>query len=367
MSDGVTRRASAALLPLADAVAWLIADVAPVAESDRPARAALGFVAAHDVMAERDWPRAATALRDGWAVAADAVTGASAYAPILLTAPPAWIEAGGFLPEGACTVLPPEALEGRAFVADAPPGDGTRLKGEDVKAGTCLLAAGARVAPNHLLTLAAAGRDSVAVRVPRIALVATGGAAPVAAFLSASIVAEGVALDEIVAVPDDPEAIAAAIREVRADAVFVLGGTGPGRTDRSVAALARAGEVLAHGIAVRPGETAAIGRAGGRPALLLPGRPEAALAVHLTLGRPLLSALTGIRSPERETAILRRKITSTIGVSDVVFVRRSADGIEPLGGVELPLSRLAEADGAILVEPEREGYPDGATCEVLPL
>jgi molybdopterin biosynthesis enzyme len=80
-----------------------------------------------------------------------------------------------------------------------------------------------------------------------------------------------------------------------------------------------------------------------------------------------VSALTGARPPEPATATLLRKVTAIIGVSDVVFVRRAAEGIEPLGGVDLALSRLAEADGAILVEPEREGYPEGATCEVLPL
>jgi len=367
MSDGATRLASAALMPLADAVACLTAGVSPVAEDERPVRAALGFTAARDVIAERDWPEATTALRDGWAVAAEDVIGASPYASILLTAPPVWVEAGEALPDGACTVLPPEALEGRAFVADAPPGDGARRRGEDLKAGACLLAAGTRIVPRHLLTLGAAGRDAVPVRVPRIGLVATGRASLVAALLSALIAADGAASTEVMAAGDDPDAPAAAIRAVRADAVFVLGGTGPGRTDHSVAALARAGAVAAHGIALRPGETAAIGRADGCPVLLLPGRPEAALAVYLALGRPLVSALTGARPPEPATATLLRKVTAIIGVSDVVFVRRAAEGIEPLGGVDLALSRLAEADGAILVEPEREGYPEGATCEVLPL
>jgi len=362
-----TRHASAALMPLAEAVARLVAGVAPVAEEVRSVRAALGLTAARDVIAERDWPEAATALRDGWAVTADAVTGASAYAPILLTAPPAWVEAGGDLPEGTCTVLPPEALEGRAFVADAPPGDGARRGGEDVKAGTRLIAAGARVTPLHLLTLAAAGREALAVRVPRLGLVATGVASPVAAMLSALIARDGMVPEEIVAVPDAPDALAAALAGMRVDAVFVLGGTGPGRTDHSVAALARAGTVLAHGIALRPGETAAIGRVGNRPILLLPGRPEAALAAYLTLGLPLRAALAGSCPPEPGAAPLLRKVTGTIGMSDVVFVRRRPGGLDPLGGVDLALSRLAEADAAILVGPEREGYPEGAPCAILSL
>ncbi|WP_244528732.1 molybdopterin-binding protein [Methylobacterium gossipiicola] len=361
------RHASTALMPLAEAVARLVAGIVPVAEEGRSVHAALGFTAARDLIAERDWPEATSALRDGWAVAADAVTGASAYAPVLLSTPPVWVEAGGRLPEGACTVLPPEALEGRAFVADAPPGDGARRGGEDVKAGTCLVAAGARITPLHRLTLAAAGRDTLPVRVPRIALVATGAASPVVAMLSDLIARDGMVPGETVAAPDESVALSAALTDSRADATFVLGGTGPGRTDHSVAALARAGTVLAHGIALRPGETAAFGRVGDRAVLLLPGRPEAALAAYLALGRPLGAALTGARPPEPETAPLLRKVTGTIGMSDVVFVRRRAGGVDPLGGVDLALSRLAEAEAAILVGPEHEGYPEGAPCAILPL
>lgn len=362
---GVTRFVSAALMPLADAVSGLIAGVSPVAERKLPPREALGLAAARDIIAERGWPERPTALRDGWAVRADAVTGASAYSPILPSAPPVWVEAGEHLPEGPDTVLPPEALEGRAIVADAPPGDGVRQRGEDVAAGTRLLAAGMRVAPRHLLALAAAGVESIAVRVPRVALI--GAATPSTDTLSVLIAREGVELGERIDAPDTLDGIADAIRAARADAVLVLGGTGPGRTDHAVAALALAGEVLAHGIALRPGETAAFGRAGGRPILLLPGRPEAALAVFLTLGRPLLAALSGVRVSEPEGGTLLRKVTATIGISDVVFVHRHADGLEPLGGADLPLSHLAEADAAILVPPEREGYPEGTRLGTLPL
>lgn len=351
-------------MPLPEALARLIDGVAPVAERTLPVGAALGFAAARDVIGQRDRPERATALRDGWAVAADGVTGASPYSPILLNTPPSWVEAGQGLPDWADTVLPPEALEGRTFVADAPAGDGVRRAGEDLAAGTRLVATGERIAPHHLFTLA---EGQIGVRVPRLALIATGNAAPLGATLAALIATEGAAPGSLALVADDAKTIAAAIRSVQADAVLVLGGTGPGRTDHSVAALALAGEVLAHGIAIDPGETAAIGRAQGRPVLLLPGRPEAALAAFLTLLRPLLAALSGAPAPEPATARLLRKVSATIGVNDVVFVRRRAEGCEPLGGAALPVWRLAEADGAVLVPPDREGYPEGTILPILPL
>ncbi|MGX5777623.1 molybdopterin-binding protein, partial [Methylorubrum zatmanii] len=102
-----------------------------------------------------------------------------------------------------------------------------------------------------------------------------------------------------------------------------------------------------------------------RPVLLLPGRPEAALAAFLALGHPLLAALSGAREPPSRPAPLLRKIVSAIGLTEIVFVRRRAEGIEPLGGAGLPLRRLVEADGAVLVPPESEGYAEGSQVEVV--
>ena len=163
---------------------------------------------------------------------------------------------------------------------------------------------------------------------------------------------------------DEVEGLAEAIRGGSSDAVLVLGGSGFGRTDRSAAAIVRAGELRAHGIALRPGESAAIGTAAGRPVLLVPGRPEAALAVFLTLARPLLARLGGVPERSRRPELLLRKIASAIGLTEVVFVRSRRDGVEPLGGAELPLHQLLQADGVVVVAPESEGFPAGAQVEV---
>ncbi|MEE7492151.1 hypothetical protein MOTC310_17390 [Methylobacterium oryzae] len=71
-------------------------------------------------------------------------------------------------------------------------------------------------------------------------------------------------------------------------------------------------------------------------------------------------------APPRRDRLLR-KIASPIGLTEVIFVRGRPDGVEPLGGAELPLRRLIEADGVVMVAPEREGYPAGEEIEVWPL
>jgi molybdopterin biosynthesis enzyme len=361
------RLASATLMPLADALARLAWP--PVPARAVPVAEAVGAVAAADVLAPHPLPRGRTALRDGFAVRAADVTGASPYAPVPLPAPPDWVEAGAALPPGTDTVLPPEALAGDEAVADAPAGEGTRAAGADVAAGA-LVAAGERISVLHAAGLALAGVATLAVRSPRLALLVTGETAPdaLSPLVAALLAREGARVLDPVPVPDDPAAIAAGIAAAQADAVLVLGGTGFGRGDRSAEGLARAGSLAAHGIGLRPGETAGFGEAGGRPVLLLPGRPDAMLAATLALARPLAAALAGRRGESGAVRLpLLRKLSSVIGLSEIVFLRRQDQGVLPLGGAEIPLHSLLRADGAVLVPPDIEGYAGGTMIEMLPL
>ncbi|MCF4125845.1 molybdopterin-binding protein [Methylobacterium sp. SyP6R] len=384
-------------MPVAEAVAALAALARPVAPVTASPDEAVGAAAARDVVVEAGRPAERIALRDGWAVSAAETTGASPYAPVRLARLPAWVEAGDALPPGADALLPPEALSAdllanaalsadllanaalsadllanaalsadlREIEAEAVAGEGTRAPGAELPPGTRILAAGERVTVLHAFALAADGFGQVAVRRPhwRLLVAEPDTLAPV---LRAWIAARGGSA-EIVARPAGADALAAAMRVPGADAVAVIGGTGPGRRDASAAALARAGRLHAHGIALRPGESAGFGEAAGRPVLLLPGRPDAALAAWLALGRPLMAALAGAVPDALLLLPLTRKVASVIGLAEAVFLRRGPAGAEPLGGAELPLHRLARADAVLLVPPAHEGYPAGTPVEVLPL
>ena len=134
--------------------------------------------------------------------------------------------------------------------------------------------------------------------------------------------------------------------------------------------LAREGRLAVHGIALAPGETAALGFAGRCPVLLLPGRLDAALAVWLVVGRRVLERLAAGKYNEPiDHLTLARKVTSTVGLAELVPVRRSVDNpdqVEPLATRYLPLSTLTRADGWILVPAESEGYAAGTTVLVRP-
>ncbi|MGH1588350.1 molybdopterin-binding protein [Methylobacterium phyllosphaerae] len=358
------RNASSALIPLREAANLLSGAAAPVAPATVPLAEALGRVAAGAVVALAAVPAGLTAMRDGFAVEAAAAGGASAYAPIFLVRPPPWVEAGQPLPSGTDAVLPPEGFADGMVVADIAPREGVRGVGDDIAGNERLIEAGTRIEPLHLLVLEAIGLTALDVRQPFLRVVTAGASSrdTVSPLLSRLIARAGVATEAVRA--QGVRDIAEAIRGGTADAVLVVGGSGFGRSDQSAAALALAGEVRAHGIAMRPGETTAVGSVAGRPVLLVPGHPEAALAAYLALGQPLIARLAGAQEPLPRRHVLLRKIVSSIGLSEVVFVRSGADGVEPLGGAGLPLGRLVQADGIVVVEPESEGFRAGEEVEV---
>lgn len=358
------RNASSALIPLREAANLLSGESAPVAPATVPLEAALGCIAAGAVVTRSAVPAAMTAVRDGFAVEAAAVGGASAYAPIFLARPPPWVEAGQPLPSGTDAVLPPEGYADGTVVADIATREGVCGAGDDVADNARLIEAGTRIEPLHLLVLEAAGLETIDVRQPLLRVVTAGTSSldTVSPLLRRLIARAGGVTEAVRA--RGVEDIVAAIRGGTADAVLVVGGSGFGRSDHSAAALGLAGEVRAHGIALRPGETTAVGSAAGRPVLLVPGRPEAALAAFLALGRPLIARLAGAQDRGPRRHVLVRKIVSSIGLSEVVFVRSASEGVEPLGGAGLPLGRLVQADGIVVVEPESEGFRTGEEAEV---
>ena len=132
--------------------------------------------------------------------------------------------------------------------------------------------------------------------------------------------------------------------------------------------LARAGHVVSHGIGLAPGQTAAFGMANGRPVLLMPGRIDAVLACWLAIGRPLLDRLSGASADDNAiTATLARKVTSTVGIAEIIPLRRIGAQVEPLASGYLSLQSLAGADGWMLVPAESEGYPAGTAVAMRPL
>jgi molybdopterin molybdotransferase len=356
------------LTPLAEVLATIDSGVKPVDAHALDVTAAAGRTLAADAVAPRR-PEVAMALHDGWALAAEDTVGAGGYAPALLTRPPLRVEAGQPMPPGTDSVAPFDAVTMTAGRAEAlvtvNPGDGVLPAGGDSDPGLPLRCAGEPITAIQQAAFAIAGIMRVSVREPRLSIV-PGRNDPIIATVARAIVRD-VERGGGVARIDDGNDLDHALRDGKDDAVVIVGGTGSGRNDASVRTLARDGQLAVHGMALTPGETAAFGFAGSRPVLLLPGRLDAALSVWLVVGRRLLARLAGSGEAEAATkAALTRKVTSTIGLAEVVPVRRTGGGVEPLATKYLPLSALARSDGWMLVPADSEGYAAGSQVEFRP-
>ncbi len=365
------------LTPLADALAAVDTLVRAVEPREADISAALGRTLAADAIPAAARPAMTLALRDGWAIRSEDTTDAGSYAPAVLAALPAQIDTGEALPPGADAVAPLDAVAWDGKRAEAlaviAPGYGVLPAGADALAGKPLRHAGERVRSIDSAVLLAAGVSRVTIREPRIRLVCARAAGNAVIDACYAWVAQTIEAEGAVAILDqEAEPVAnhldAALHHEGSDAVIVLGGTGSGRTDASVHTLAQAGRVEFHGVGLNPGDTAAFGFVGARPVLLLPGRIDAALAVWLVIGRRWLARLTARSEEEMPVmAKLSRKVVSTVGMAEVVPVRRRDDTVEPLASGYLSFAALARADGWIFVPADSEGYPPGALVAVRPL
>ena len=363
------------LTPLSAILALIEARAVTVPSRQCPLAAALGATLAEDVVVS-SMPPHPIALRDGFAVTAAATADASAYAPLPLASVPRRIDAGEPLPGGADAVAPHDAVtlggDRAEAIATITPGEGVLPVGGDVSARTPLRRAGQRLRALDVGILTAAGIAEVPVRQPRIRIVC--GGAKETPFIDAALTilaqavtaAGGTALDASREAGRLPEALEDLEAE-GADAVFAIGGTGSGRNDVSVQTLAQIGSVAAHGIALSPAETAAFGFAGGRPVLLIPGRIDAVLAVWLLLGRHIVAKLAGGTIEDGATILpLKRKVASTIGLTELIPVACAGGVAEPLGRGYLSLTMLGRSDGWIAVPADSEGFAVGTQVAVRP-
>ncbi len=347
------------LTPLTDALACIERRVAPIARTRAGAKTTASA-----------YPPAAIALRDGVALSAEATLDASSYAPVRVEATP--VETGDPLPPGADAVAPVDTIEVRGAATHVftplAPGDGILPAGGDMPVGELLERSARRRRAVDLAVLAVLGMSDLDTQAPRICVAAANRAGDIVIDAIISLLTR--AIEDAGGIADGANLAGALDRLDNAgvDAIIIVGGSGTGRRDRTVRDLAQRGEIAFHGVALAPGETAAFGMIGTRPVLVVPGRLDAALAVWLTLGRRMLMRLAGCEDNEPgQPAVLAQKITSTLGLAEVVPVARDGDKLTPLASGYLPLQALARADGYVVIPADSEGFAAGTRVETRPL
>ena len=369
---------------------------------------ALGRVLARDILAEEYVPGFDRSTVDGYALRGADTFGCSESIPALLTCTGAVemgkeptfavgpyqcgaIPTGGALPEGADAVQMVEHTEDYGggeigIVKSVPPGANLIFKGDDVKPGDLVLRKGRRLEPQDIGALAALGVTQVPV-VPklRVGLISTGDElvppegdpgpgqvrdvnGPLVAALLAQAGAEAVPLG---IVPDREELLREAVEKAleRCHCVVLSGGSSVGEKDAACRVMASLGEVLCHGVAMKPGKPTLLGKAGGKPILGLPGHPVAALFTAKLFLIPLLARLEGRTWAERTvSARLAQTVPANHGRAQYtgVTLEEKPDGMwaVPIWGKSGLITTLAGADGFFCVPRDREGIPAGEMVEV---
>ncbi|HBA54815.1 gephyrin-like molybdotransferase Glp [Syntrophorhabdus aromaticivorans] len=364
---------------------------------------ALGRVLAYDVVAEEDVPPFSRSLVDGYAVKVKDTQGARETNPALLylkgeirigreaqvvleSGSCIYLSTGAMIPEGSDGVVMQEytrkmgdAIEITRAVYR---GENICYTGEDIQKDSAILRKGRRLSPFDLGALSALGITGIWVyRKPSIALISSGdeivevGQKPAPGQIrdinrytvASSLQRKGAAVTFTGIAKDDIEDITGHLRaSAKHDMILVSGGSSKGERDYVTAAIEKlGGEVLFHGINIKPGKPTIFGSLWGKPIFGLPGHPASCMMVVIRFVLPLVRRLEGESGADeqRTTGILTTNIPSSYGIEEYVRARihhnENRCRITPLFAKSSVISSLSQASCYIIVPEGKEGFEKG--------
>ncbi|PKL61427.1 MAG: molybdopterin biosynthesis protein [Methanomicrobiales archaeon HGW-Methanomicrobiales-2] len=377
------------LTPLAEALAAMRQAFPPPGHAETvPLHLSVGRVTAEPLYAEYSIPGADIARFDGYAVKSGDTLGAQDQRPLPLLAS-ARINTGEVLPVSFDAVVMIEDTWDEGGIPwvrkSAASWQHVRHAGEDIRAGELVLPKGHQIRPFDLGALATYGITQLAVRSVRIGIVPTGSElvplgvapAPGQTIETNTLMAEaylsrmGATCRRYGIVPDDPDLIRNAVQTAVAenDLVILSAGSSAGTRDFSRDVVGALGEIIFHGIAVRPGKPVLLANVGGKPVLGMPGYPVAAQTALREVAGNLLAwwGLSPLPGGEMDVRLSRR-LASDLGFDE--FVPVSVGRVSGTcwatphprgGGIQMAVVR---ANGYLHIPAAREGIEAGEEVHV---
>ena len=392
-------------MPLREALALILDTGTPLARTSRVTLAdANGRVLAARITATRDVPPFDRAAMDGYAVIAEDTFGASRHKPRTLQR----IETvhTGSVPTQAlsrrsCTEIAtgaPMPEHGDAVVmveeTDRGPDNAVRVftpvyprqhvgsRGADIASGQTVLEAGDLLTPSRLGAVAAVGLAEVdVVDQPTVAILSTGNEIidpgtllgpgqiyDINRFTLGAMIGEhgGVAVS-YPRVGDTIDALESAVDRCSAhDLIVFSGGSSVGEHDLMIDMLELKGEVLFHGIAVKPGKPTVFGRIGSTPVLGMPGYPTSCLSNAYMLLVPLLRKLAHLppHRPQTVSVPAAQRFVSTTGRHQFYTVRIENGQAVAAFKASGDITSMSRADGFIEIPAQTDIVEKGETVEV---
>lgn len=354
---------------------------------------AAGRVTAKAVYAHICAPHYLASAMDGIALKAADTFGAGETEPVrLLPEQFTVVDTGDPVPEGCDAVVMVEEVqkeEADSVILRAPaaPWQHIRQIGEDICAGEMLLPAYTKITPAAVGAMLAAGvMETEVIRRPVVGIIPTGDeiVPPSACPKSGDIIEfnssifsgmlrEWSAEPRVYPiVPDKYPLIRAAVEKALAECDMVLlnAGSSAGREDFSSAVIGEVGQVLCHGIAIKPGKPAILGCAGNKPVLGVPGYPVSGIIVIEQFLKPILESWYHEAPAPEETveAVLSRPVVSGLKYEEFVRVRLGTVGgrtvASPLNRGSGVVTSFMKADGILRVPQGTEGLEAGTQVRV---
>lgn len=357
-----------------------------------------------DVIAQEDVPAFDRSTVDGFAVRSADLRGCSDSIPAILQKTGeslmghsydipltpgtcVYVPTGGAVPPDADATVMLEYTEDLggdqiAFYKPVAPGANLILRGEDLRQGEAILKSGKKLGVADIGTLAALGKTEVPVfSRPVVGIISTGDelVAPGESLKPGQIrdvnsdmlraaveqqngipISKGIVEDYFDALKDACKGL---VPEV--DVLLVSGGTSVGEKDNMPRIVAELGEILVHGLAVKPGKPTIIGQIEGKAVFGLPGNPVAAFFIFDYLVKPLLLGLQGGKVETEQTeARLTRAVSSNHGREEFVLVRLEGNEAEPVPSKSGLISTVSRANAYFIIPRDQEGLPKGALVRV---
>ncbi len=354
-----------------------------------PVEKALDRITAEPVFAVISSPHYHASAMDGVAVKSADTYGAMETSPKHLKLKEQYvpIDTGHPLPSGFDAVIMIEDIhqvdsETIEIISAAAPWQHVRVMGEDIVATELIIPVNHTIGPEDIGAMLAGGIWEVKVRKkPVVTIIPTGselvqpGEMPGSGkivefnsrFFSGLITRWGGKPRALEIVKDEYDRIKEALLEAvkDSDVVLVNAGSSAGSRDYTAAIVEETGELLTHGVAIKPGKPTVIGIVQGKPVIGVPGYPVAAFFILDLLVKPLVYKLQGVVPPRRSQveAVMSRRVVSSFKAEEFLRVKLGQVG-DKIMATPLPrgsgvITSLVRADGFVRIPQLKEGLEVG--------
>ncbi len=367
------------------------------------------MVSARDITASENIPPFSRSLVDGYAVKAKDTYGARETTPVLLLpkgeirvgertdkvlgeGEAVYVATGAMLPEGADGVVMQEYVRKASHEIEVTKGlrvgENICFRGEDIGSGQTVIEKGKALSPFDTGVLAALGITRVPVYArPLVGLISSGDEIvppdvvpgpgkirDINTYTISNLIKNRGCLVRLGGIAkDDLEKTKEKLAGLQdCDIILLSGGSSKGQTDYVTAAIeALGGEIVFHGLNIKPGKPTIFASLRGKPVFGLPGHPVSCAMVAIRFVFPLIERLKGLASANPFSTIrgfLATNVPSSYGIEEYVRVtvqkKENHNTVFPVFAKSSVISMLSKADGYVIVEEGKEGCEMGEEVEV---